>query len=156
MGLPASSTLSARRRPFACQPNDLAIHPDRRSALGAGTVYTKVLVVVYSPYPCTLAGVPAVAALGRGGRVVEAARPVPDLRPARRRHGRVVTLEGGHPALFFIAHRDTTGSSRCRSASTHTLRVRLPGARRRTVVAYPMSYCAAQSGELGLKVGRIE
>lgn len=155
MGLSASSALSARRRPAACQSNQLAIHPER-SARAAGTVLTKFLVVVYSPYPCTLAGFPAVVALGRGGRVVEAARPVPDVRPGHHWRRRVVTLGTGRPAFFFIAHHDGIGSSRCRSALTHGLRVRLPGMRRRTLVAYRMGYCPPPKGDLALRVGRLE
>jgi hypothetical protein len=156
MGLPESSAPPARRRPAACQSNELAIHPERQSALEGETVFTKVLLVVYSPYPCTLAGFPAVVALGRGGRVVEAGRPVPEVRPTHRKRGRVVTLGSGRPPLFFIAHHDGIGSSRCRSAFTRTLRVRLPGTRRRTVVAYRMGYCPPPEGGLGLQVGRIE
>lgn len=156
MGLPASSALAGSRRPAACASNELAVHPGRHPVRVAGTVYTKVLVVVYSPYPCTLAGVPAVAALGRGGGVVESARPVPGLRPGHRRRGRVVTLAEGHPAFFFVAHDDGTGYSRCSSARTRALRVRPPGMRWRTVVAYRMSYCPPPEGDLGLQVGRIE
>ena len=95
-------------------------------------------------------------ALGHGGRVVEAGRPVPDLRPTHRRRGRVVTLGTGRPALFFVAHDDGKGFSRCGSALTRALRVRLPGERRRTIVAYRMRYCPPPKGNLGLRVGRIE
>jgi hypothetical protein len=153
MGLPASSKVSENRRPAACESNELAVHPGRHSVRAGGTVYTKFLVVVYSPYPCTLAGVPAVAALGRGEKAMEVGRSVPDLHTTRG-HGRVVTLEEGRPAYFFVAHR--VGSPRCRSAVTHALRVRPPGMRWRTVVAYRMSYCPAPEGGLGLQVGRIE
>jgi hypothetical protein len=156
MGLPASSKLSEERRPAACQSNELAVHPGRHPVAVAGTVYTKFLVVVYSPYPCTLAGFPAVVALGRGGRVVEAGRPVPEVRPGHRPRRRVVTLGKGRPAFFFVAHDDGTGSSRCRAASTRTMRVRLPGMRRRTLVAYRMGYCPPPEGDRGLEVGRIE
>jgi hypothetical protein len=155
MGLPASSKLAEERRPAACESSELAIHPGRHSVRVGATVSTKVLVVVYSPYPCTLAGVPAVAALGRDGKAMEVARSVPELHTTRGR-GRVVTLEEGRPAYFFVAHQDETGRSRCRPAATHALRMRPPGMRWRTVVAYRMSYCSSPQGGLGLEVGRIE
>ncbi len=155
MGLPASSKDSENRGPAACQSNELAVHPGRRPIRVGGTVSTKFLIVVYSPYPCTLAGVPAVAALGPGEKAMEVGRSVPGLHTGRGR-GRVVTLEEGRPAYFFVAHRDETGRSRCRSAVTHALRVRPPGMRWRTVVAYRMDYCPSTQGGLGLQVGRIE
>jgi Protein of unknown function (DUF4232) len=156
MGLPPSSTIAGSRRPAACEPNDLAVHPGRSSTPDGGTVYTKFLVVSESPYPCTLAGVPAVVALGLGGRVIEAGRPVAEVRPTHRRRGRVVTLGKGRPAFFFISHDDGTRYSRCRSASTRALRVKLPGRRWRTLVAYQLGYCPPPEGDLGLRVGRIE
>jgi hypothetical protein len=155
MGLPASTVFSARRRPAACASNELAVHPERHSAPGTGTVLTKFLVVAYSG-PCTLGGFPAVVALGRGGHVVEAGRPVPEVRPGHSWRRRVVTLGTGQPAYFFVAHHDGIGSSRCRTASTRTLRVKLPGMRRRTLVAYRMGYCASPKGDLKLQVGRLE
>ncbi len=156
MGLPASSALSADGRPAPCQSGELAVHPESPPTHAAGTVYTKLLVGASSPYPCTLAGVPAVAALDRGGQVLEMARPVRGLRAGRPRDGRVVTLRRGHPAFFFVAHDDGTAHSRCSSAQTHSLRVRLPGTRRRTVVAFQVGYCPPPQGELGLRVGRIQ
>jgi Protein of unknown function (DUF4232) len=156
MGLPARSELLNDQRAAPCQFNNLAVHPGSKPTRAGGTVYTKLLVVVTSPYPCTLAGVPAVAALGRGGRVLETARQVHGLRPGHRKDGRVVTLRRGHPAFFFVAHDEGTSSSRCASARTRALRVRLPGSRRRTVVAYRVGYCPPPEGDLGLQVGRIE
>ncbi len=155
MGLPASSKLSEDRRPAACQSDELAVHPGHRSVRAGDTVSTRFLIVVDSPYPCTLAGVPAVAALGPGEKAMEVGRPVPELHTTRGR-ARVVTLATGHPAYFFVAHRVGIGSPRCRSAVTHALRVRPPGMRWRTVVAYRMSYCPSPQGGLGLEVGRIE
>src|SRR6201999_695350 len=119
MGLPASSKLSENRRPAACQSNELAVHPGARSVRAGALVSTRFLIVVYSPYPCTLAGVPAVTALGPGEKAMEVARSVPGLRTSRGR-GRVVTREEGRPAFFFVARR--FGSPRYRSAVTHALR----------------------------------
>jgi hypothetical protein len=141
-------------RPAAREPNELAVHPGSRSIRG-DAVYAKFLIVVYSPEPCTLAGVPAVAAIGPGAKAIEVARSVPHLHTTRR-HNRVVTLEAGRPALFFVAHRDATGRSRCRSAVTHALRMRPPGMRWRTVVNYRISFCPSPRGGLGLQVRRIE
>lgn len=141
-----------------CRGSDLEVTAERHSSIGAGgTIYTRFHATNRSRRPCTVAGVPKVVALDRQGRPVGVGEPRPLERIGRGKGARLrVRLEAGKSATFVVAHYDGIGAGRCRQASTHGLRVTIPGTGPTRVVPHPMGYCPKPGAGLGLRVGRIE
>jgi Protein of unknown function (DUF4232) len=147
----------ARMGAPACRGSDLAIIAPRHSGLAAGTAYSQLRIVNRSSRPCTVAGVPAVVAIGSGGKTVGRGEEDPGLRPGSPDVGRLrVKLAAGGSAIFEVAHADGGTFGACKLAETRGLRVSVPAAGPARFVALPMGYCPPPRGGLGLRVGRIE
>jgi hypothetical protein len=139
-----------------CRGSDLVIWAEGHAGVAAGRVFTKLTITNLSRRPCTVAGVPKVVAIGRGGKSLGEAEPVPHLRPGSEGGRLRVKLGGEESAFFDVTHYAGIGAGRCKSILTYGLRVTLPGIGPRQVVPYPLEYCPAPRAGLGLQVGRIE
>jgi hypothetical protein len=141
----------------ACRATQLALSSELHSSIGAGgTNYTRLHVANRSRRPCTVAGVPEVVGLGRGGRVIDIGEPKPLLRVGSKGGRLRVRVDPGRSATFLVAHYDGIGAGACRQASVWGLRVTVPGTGYTRVVHPPMGYCPKPGAGLGLQVGRIE
>jgi hypothetical protein len=146
----------ARLNAPACRGGDLVISAGAYSGAAAGTVYSSLTITNDSRRPCTVAGVPRMAAVNRHGNSVGSAEAVPLLRPGSKGGRLRVKLRGGGSATFTVAHYDGIGSGRCKLAVSYGLRVTVPGTGPTEVVRLPLSYCPSPRGGLRLRVGRIE
>jgi hypothetical protein len=141
----------------ACPGPDLSVSSERHSSIGAGgTIYTRFFITDRSPRPCTLAGIPKVVGLDRKGRDVGVGEPVPLLSIGSKGGRLRVRIGPGEPATFLVAHYDGIGAGSCDFTTTAGVRVSIPGAGARNLVAATMEYCPAPDAGLGLRVGRIE
>jgi hypothetical protein len=146
----------ARLHAPACRGADLVISAERHSGVAAGTVYSKLTVTNSARRPCTVTGVPRVAAIDRRRKPVGRAEAVPSLRPGSTGRRLRVRLRGGESATFMVTHNDGIGSGRCKLAPTYGLRVTVPRSGPAQAVPLPLNYCPLPRGGLGLRVGRIE
>jgi hypothetical protein len=144
----------ARLHAPACRGTDLVLSAGR-SEVAAGTVYSDLTITNRSRRPCTVAGVPRVAAIDRHGKSVGRAEAVPLLRPGSKGGRLRVKLPEGGSATFTVAHYDGIGSGRCKLAVSYGLRVTVPGTGPTEVVRLPLRYCPSPRGGLRLRVGRI-
>lgn len=141
----------------ACRGAQLSLSAERHSSIGAGgTNYTRLHLTNRSGRPCTVAGVPRVEGLGRGGKVIDVGEPKPLLRIGSRGGRLRVRVGPGRSATFVVAHNDGIGAGPCRRVSVYELRVAIPGTGLTRTVRPPMGYCPEPGAGLGLQVGRIE
>jgi hypothetical protein len=154
-----------------CRGSDLGITAERHSLIGpVGRKYTQLHVTNLSRRPCTVAGVPKVVALDRGGGIIAVGEPrryertgdgtgeqillegIGDSKGARLR----LRLEAGRSATFTVAHYEGIGAGPCGQASVYGLRVTIPGTGPTRLVRPPIGYCPKPNAGLILRVSRIE